>query len=85
MMVATAPFGSSNFDYPAIELKNYTPGKEPVTENQKEEENAEGVGQEPTTSEDKTPSNEEKIIMPEQKQMPVQQQLPTFLPNRTIS
>lgn len=35
MKVATAPYGSTNFDYPEIELKNYSQGTKPLPDEEK--------------------------------------------------
>jgi penicillin-binding protein 1A len=40
MLAATAPFGSVDFNYPEIELKNYYSGKQPAKVDTKEEEKA---------------------------------------------
>ena len=40
MLAATAPFGSVDFNYPEVELKNYYSGKQPAKVDTKEEEKA---------------------------------------------
>lgn len=53
MTVATAPYGATDFDYPEIDLKNYSSGKkENVTEQPASEENAEDTKAEDTTTPD---------------------------------
>lgn len=70
MTVATAPYGASDFDYPEIELKNYTPSKkdddEAVTKTKYE--NTDGTTSEDTTvTEDEINAEDEKVPEPAKK------------------
>lgn len=60
MTVETEPYGSSDFDYPEIELKNYSPDKKYSTTEQKApDENADNANEENATpSEDVAPTPE---------------------------
>ncbi|MFA7657883.1 MAG: PBP1A family penicillin-binding protein [Candidatus Gastranaerophilaceae bacterium] len=56
MMTATAPYGASDFDYPEIELKNYSFGKKSTDAEQKvKDETTDGATSEDITSEDVIP------------------------------
>lgn len=56
MTVATEPYGSSDFDYPEIELKNYSPGKKYADEENASKSKDEATEtDEETTTEDETP------------------------------
>lgn len=60
MLAATAPYGSADFDYPEIELKNYAFNKKTDASDQKET-NAEDITSEdqaPDVSPEETPSDE---------------------------
>lgn len=59
MTVATEPYGSSDFDYPEIELKNYSPGKKYAdAENaSKSKEDAAEPNQDATTTGDEIPAD----------------------------
>lgn len=62
MTVATAPYGSSDFDYPEIELKNYSGNKKSGDTDQKnKDENAAGVNEttDDVTSEDEQPADQQ--------------------------
>lgn len=66
MLVATAPYGASDFDYPEVELKNYsTDKKENKTVKKAENEMVENVDEEIITAEEEMPS-EEQESSPEQ-------------------
>lgn len=71
MSVATAPYGASDFDYPEIELKNYSSDKKSDSTVQKnrnqnsEDVNAEDVTTDSTDNEE-TPSPAQENIKPEQ-------------------
>lgn len=56
MTVATEPYGASDFDYPEIELKNYSGGKKSSETEKLRDENAENVseGTEGTSTEDES-------------------------------
>lgn len=59
MTVATAPYGASDFDYPEIELKNYSGGKQyAATEQKTPDENAENADENAPASEDAAPTPE---------------------------
>lgn len=57
MTAATAPFGSSDFDYPDIPLTNYSSGKKASSSNQSNEENADIPDEETDTYDDEKPDN----------------------------
>lgn len=62
MIAATAPFGSVDFDYPEIELKNYSGNKQvDATAKKPEDENTDTVEDENMTPDDGTASDEEGI------------------------
>lgn len=69
MTVATAPYGASDFDYPEIELKNYSGSKkdEDSSKQKNKDENAEDVNLDETDSQDTSPSD----IQTETKSEPV--------------
>lgn len=59
MTVATAPYGSSDFDYPEIELKNYSGGKQSAATEQKiPDENADNADENAPAAENTTPTPE---------------------------
>lgn len=64
MKVATAPYGAIDFDYPEVELKNYSSNKkedETVKKSETTDETSEGPYEEDiTTSEDESPPAEEE-------------------------
>lgn len=72
MMVATAPYGASDFDYPDIPLKNYSGAKvydldEKTTDNANETENDELTVESDETTTDNTapvPSKDKKVLSP---------------------
>lgn len=72
MMVATAPYGASDFDYPDIPLKNYSGAKvydldEKTTDNASETENDETTVESDETTTDNTapvPSKDKKVPSP---------------------
>ncbi len=68
MKVATAPYGASDFDYPEIELKNYSSDKKSeVTESQNTDENtATTTNEEIVTPENTTSTPEEATTSSEQ-------------------
>lgn len=61
MVTATAPYGASDFDYPEIELKNYSNDKK-VNENAKkpEDENSENIDEDAASSEDNNSLDEQQ-------------------------
>lgn len=63
MTVATEPYGSSDFDYPEIELKNYSPGKKYAdAENpSKSKDESTETDEEETTTGDETPIDETPV------------------------
>lgn len=67
MLVATAPYGSSDFDYPEIELKNYSANQKEYGRAAKKatNETSESINDEDINAEDELPT-EEQEIMPEQ-------------------
>lgn len=67
MTVATAPYGASDFDYPEIELKNYSGNKETdaVVKKDKPEATEDATIEDDTTSEDVLPTEDtEQPIQP---------------------
>jgi len=72
MKVATAPYGASDFDYPEIELKNYSSDKKSeVTESQNTDENtATTTNEEIVTPENTTSTPEEATTSSEQIKKP---------------
>ncbi len=67
MKVATAPYGASDFDYPEIELKNYSSDKKSeVTESQNTDENTTTTNEEIVTPENTTSTPEEATTSSEQ-------------------
>lgn len=59
MTVATAPYGASDFDYPEIELKNYSGGKQyTATEQKAPDENADNPDENAPATEDAAPTPE---------------------------
>lgn len=78
MTVATAPYGASDFDYPEIELKNYSGNKKSgVTGQKTKDETAEDVVEEEVPTEGETPSEEQGMskstttLKPEKKAAPL--------------
>ena len=71
MKVATAPYGASDFDYPEIELKNYSSDKKSeVTESQNTDENTTTTNEEIVTPENTTSTPEEATTSSEQIKKP---------------
>lgn len=56
MTVATSPYGSSDFDYPEIELKNYSQNKKTFGTQQGKDVTSETTEEDTTTAEDEIPS-----------------------------
>ena len=54
MSVATAPYGASDFDYPEIELKNYSANKKDYDETAKKDKNTEDINAENVTTDSTT-------------------------------
>lgn len=68
MLVATKPYGSTNFDYPDIELKNYSQGTKPLPEEQKNQgETPAGVNPDDVTEGDAVEGNQEKQALQKSK------------------
>lgn len=66
MSVETAPYGASDFDYPEIELKNYSADKkEGGTTTKATNENVDNTNEEDVNAEDEMPSAEQEAL-PEQ-------------------
>lgn len=60
MLTATKPYGSSNFDYPDIELKNYSQGTKPLPVDETNQgENPAGVNPDDTTEGDAVNKNQD--------------------------
>ena len=65
MTIATSPYGSSDFDYPEIELKNYSPSKNEYADEQKSKGGkTEVIDEGDTTTGDEIPPIEEGDVTP---------------------
>ena len=66
MKVATAPYGASDFDYPEIELKNYSFNKKSeAVDSQNTDENTDTTNTEDVTTQDETIPTEDTTTIPE--------------------
>lgn len=69
MKVATAPYGSTNFDYPEIELKNYSQGTKPNPDEEKNQsETPAASNQDDTTEGDTLNENQDNKSAPQKQQ-----------------